>query len=297
MEKEIVIQMKDCSFTYEDNRDSDFLTEKSDIPPALRNVNLTIRAGEYIAVLGHNGSGKSTLAKIIDMILLPSGGTFSLFGREVTSPDFTEDDMYDLQRKIGMVFQNPDNQIVATVVEEDVAFGPENLGFPSEEIQKRVDEALTLVDMVEYRNHAPHKLSGGQKQRVAIAGVIAMHPEIVIFDESTAMLDPVGRASVISVMETLHKDGATVIHITHDMTEAARAERIVIMNDGQIVLDGDPKTVFSNVSLLHQYSLSAPDETELLTMLKTAGFDIDAFALTPKACCDAILNMLRNKNE
>ncbi len=297
MEKEIVIEIKDLSFSYEENRQTDFLPEKSDIPPALSHVDLTVRSGEYIAVVGHNGSGKSTLAKIINMILMPTCGTYKLFGREVTSPDFTEDDMYDLRRRTGMVFQNPDNQLVATVVEEDVAFGPENLGLPSEEIRARVEEALSLVDMTEFRNHAPHKLSGGQKQRVAIAGIIAMHPEIVIFDESTAMLDPVGRASVISIMEKLHDDGATVIHITHDMTEAARAERIVIMNDGGIVIDGVPEKVFTDVSLLHRYGLSAPDETELLSMLREAGCAVAPFALSPEDCADAILNMLRNRNE
>ena len=206
MEKRVIIKTENLGFTYDDyDEELPVLSEQKEIP-ALSGVNLTVSEGEYVAVLGHNGSGKSTLAKLLNMILIPTVGKIFIDGVEITSPDFTEDDVFDVRRNIGMVFQNPDHQLVATVVEEDVAFGPENLGLPREEIRKRVDEALELVDMTMYKRHAPHKLSGGQKQRVAIAGIIAMKPKVIIFDESTAMLDPVGRQEVVRIMEKLNRE-------------------------------------------------------------------------------------------
>ena len=212
--EDIVIRCEGLGFTYTDSdEDEPSLIEEA---PALSNINLSVRRGEYLAVLGHNGSGKSTLAKLLNMILTPTVGKIYINGVDITREDFTEDDVFDVRRRVGMVFQNPDNQLVATVVEEDVAFGPENLGLPREEIRRRVNSSLDLVGMRDYMRHAPHKLSGGQKQRVAIAGIIAMKPEVIIFDESTAMLDPLGRREVVDIMERLNKEeGITVINITH----------------------------------------------------------------------------------
>ena len=210
---EYMIKAEALGYTY-DADPSDGSAVKR--PPALRGVTLGIRRGEYVAVLGHNGSGKSTLAKLLNLILTPTEGKIYIDGIDVTAEDFSEDDVYEVRKKVGMVFQNPDNQLVATVVEEDVAFGPENLGLPREEIRRRVNSSLALVGMTEYAHHAPHKLSGGQKQRVAIAGIIAMRPDVIIFDESTAMLDPMGRRDVVGIMERLNREeGITVINITH----------------------------------------------------------------------------------
>ena len=253
--------------------------------------------GEYLAVLGHNGSGKSTLAKLINMILTPTVGKIYFDGIDITDESFTEDDIFDIRRRIGMVFQNPDNQLVATVVEEDVAFGPENLGLPREEIRRRVNSSLALVGMSEYAKHAPHKLSGGQKQRVAIAGIIAMRPEVIIFDESTAMLDPRGRDEVIRVMEQLNREeGITVINITHYMDEAARADRVVVINDGEIMLDGTPREIFAKTDLLHSVGLEAPQGCELISMLRKEGIEIPGDPLNEQECTEAIVKLFNGSN-
>ena len=232
MEKEF-IKVENLSFVY--TEDDDTLSSEGEFIPALKKVNLSIKKGEYVAVLGHNGSGKSTLAKLLNLILTPQSGKIYIDGVDITAEDFSEDAVFEIRKKVGMVFQNPDNQIVANVVEEDVAFGPENLGLEREEIRRRVISSLALVGMTDYAHHAPHKLSGGQKQRVAIAGIIAMKPDCIIFDESTAMLDPIGRQDIVAIMERLNKEeGLTVLNITHYMDEAARADRIIVMNDGRI---------------------------------------------------------------
>ncbi len=290
--KEIIIKTENLGYTYDDNFDEDML--KADAAPALSGVSLEISRGEYVAVLGHNGSGKSTFAKLINMILTPTVGKIYIDGVDITREDFTEDDMFDIRRKVGMVFQNPDNQLVATVVEEDVAFGPENLGLPREEIRARVDSALALVGMTEYIKHAPHKLSGGQKQRIAIAGVIAMRPEIIIFDESTAMLDPEGRAEIIKIMEKLNREeGITVINITHYMDEAARADRVVVINDGALIMDGSAREVFENSEILHSVGLESTQGKELLSALATAGVEISGESLTLDETVNTLLNFLR----
>ena len=271
---------------------------KSNDIPALKSVNLSVKEGEYISVLGHNGSGKSTLAKLLNLILIPTSGKIFIDGKDVSSEDLSDDEVFEVRKKIGMVFQNPDNQIVATVVEEDVAFGAENLGLPREEIRRRVVNALNIVGMQDYAKHAPHKLSGGQKQRVAIAGIIAMRPRVIIFDESTAMLDPVGRKSVIEIMEKLNREEKiTIINITHYMEEAARADRVIVINDGEMILDGNPREVFSKVDLLHSVGLESPQSTELLSMLKARGFDVDIRAISDNECIDTILSALNGKKE
>lgn len=288
---EYIIETENLGFTYTDTED-DILPGRVDVP-ALSDVNLKIKRGEYVAVLGHNGSGKSTLAKLLNLILVPTVGKIYIDGKDVTSEDFTEDDLFDVRRKIGMVFQNPDNQLVATVVEEDVAFGPENLGLAREEIRRRVNSALHLVGMQDYIRHAPHKLSGGQKQRVAIAGIIAMKPDVIVFDESTAMLDPLGRREVIEVMERLNRDeGITVLNITHYMEEAARADRVIVINDGRIELDGTPHEVFYKVDKLHSMGLEAPQGTELIMALRDVGVDIKGDVLTEEECINALYNFL-----
>ncbi len=257
----------------------------------LKNVSLSIKKGEYVAVLGHNGSGKSTFAKLLNMILVPTSGKIYIDGIDINSDDFTEDDVFRVRQKIGMVFQNPDNQLVATVVEEDVAFGPENLGLKPEVIRMRVDRALAEVEMSDFARYAPHRLSGGQKQRIAIAGIIAMNPECIIFDESTAMLDPSGRADVISIMEKLNRTaGITVLNITHHMDEAVRADRVIVINDGSVSIDGTPKEVFSNMELLQEFGLEAPQATELLHELNVAGEDFLLPCLDDDECVSLILD-------
>ena len=286
--KDCIIKTEKLGFSYTDADEN----AKVEIP-ALSDVNISIAAGEYVAILGHNGSGKSTLAKLINMILTPTVGKIYIDGIDITSDDFSEDDIFDIRRKIGMVFQNPDNQLVATVVEEDVAFGPENLGLSRDEIRRRVDESLAVVGMTEYTRHAPHKLSGGQKQRVAIAGIIAMKPRVIIFDESTAMLDPQGRRDVVEIMERLNKEeGITVLNITHYMEEAARADRVIVINDGKISLDGTPREVFSNVEQLREMGLDAPQGNELILELKKAGLNIDGDSLTEAECVETLLKFL-----
>ena len=290
--KDYIIRTENLGFTYSD-ADGESQLEI----PALRNVNLSVSRGEYLAVLGHNGSGKSTLAKLINMILTPTVGKIYFDGVDITDESFTEDDVFDVRRRIGMVFQNPDNQLVATVVEEDVAFGPENLGLPREEIRRRVNSSLSLVGMSEYSKHAPHKLSGGQKQRVAIAGIIAMRPEVIIFDESTAMLDPRGRDEVVRVMEQLNREeGITVINITHYMDEAARADRVVVINDGAVLLDGTPREIFAKTELLHAVGLEAPQGCELVAMLRQQGIDVPGNPLTEEECTDAIVKLFNGSN-
>ena len=255
----------------------------------LHGFNLEIEKGTFVAIIGHNGSGKSTLAKHFNVILLPSGGRVLVSGADTSDEKL----MIEIRRRVGMVFQNPDNQIVATVVEEDVAFAPENLGYPPDEIRKRVDDALKIVGMYEYREHAPHLLSGGQKQRVAIAGVLAMGPECVVFDEPTAMLDPRGRESIVKVIRDLRDNhGVTIVLITHHMDEAIAADRVIVMSDGDIIMDGRPRDVFLDIDTLRQAGLDVPETTALLHELKNDGFDITLDALTVEECADAIFAAL-----
>ena len=258
----------------------------------LDGVDLTIEEGSFVAVLGHNGSGKSTLAKHLNAILLPSGGAVYVSGIPTTD----EDRLLDIRRTVGMVFQNPDNQIVANVVEEDVAFAPENLGVPSEEIRRRVDDALKAVGMYEFREHAPHLLSGGQKQRVAIAGVIAMQPRCIVLDEPTAMLDPIGRADVLRTIKTLNRTrGVTVVLITHHMDEAAQADRLVVMARGKVVADGAPKEVFQDVEGLRAVGLTVPQTTELLWELRQEGLPLPLDALSDEECAQALYDLLARR--
>ena len=252
-------------------------------------LNLTVEQGTFVAVLGTNGCGKSTLAKHFNSILLPTGGKVYVCGIDTSN----EERIMAVRRNVGMVFQNPDNQIVANVVEEDVAFGPENLGISSPEIRHRVNKALKQVGMYEYREHAPHLLSGGQKQRIAIAGVIAMEPKCIILDEPTAMLDPRGRREVIETVGRLNKEkGITVVLITHHMDEAAKADRVVVLHKGKVAADGNPKEVFSQAQLLHSIGLAAPDSVELCWELNKQGFDLPLDKLEPEECAQALFAML-----
>ena len=280
---EPLIRLENVSYTYPGD----------DVEPgmyAVNNLSLDINEGEFVAILGHNGSGKSTTAKLMNMILTPNSGKIFVEGKCITGEDFTDEDVFDVRKKIGMVFQNPDNQIVATIVEEDVAFGPENLGVPSEEIRRRVNEALDIVNMREYARHAPHKLSGGQKQRVAIAGVIAMRPKCIIFDESTAMLDPGGRREVLDTIRKLNSEhGMTVLNITHYMNEAAEADRIIVINDGELLMDGTPDEIFAQRDALNAVGLEVPQCAELIHALRKAGIQIDGDTISsPKACADLL---------
>ena len=253
-------------------------------------LNLKVEEGTFVAVLGTNGCGKSTLAKHFNSILLPSGGKVYVCGMDTAD----EDRIMAVRRKVGMVFQNPDNQIVANVVEEDVAFGPENLGIASPEIRHRVDKALKHVGMYEYREHAPHLLSGGQKQRVAIAGVIAMQPKCIVLDEPTAMLDPRGRREVIETIGRLNQEkGITVVLITHHMDEAAKAQRVVVLHKGKVAADGTPQEVFSQVELLHDIGLAAPETVELCWDLNKEGFDLSLDKLEPEECAQALYDYLK----
>ncbi len=289
---EIVIKAEGLSFSYED--------EEGNGPAVLEDFDLEIEKGSFTALLGHNGSGKSTLAKLFNLILTPTKGSLYLFGEKIDEENMTEDDLFDLRRRVGMVFQNPDNQLVATIVEEDVAFGPENLGVPPKEIRERVDRALELVGMTKFARHSPHQLSGGQKQRVAIAGIIACDPEIVIFDESTAMLDPIGRAEVLETIQKLNKEnGTTVVLITHYMEEAAKADRVVVIDSGKKLLDGTPKEVFSQTKILRGAGLDVPQTTLLLQELADEGYDLPRNALTPEEGAFALAKILeeRKKNK
>ena len=254
------------------------------------NLNLTIEEGSFTAILGINGCGKSTLAKLFNAILVPSGGKMKVCGLDTSDPDL----LMKVRRNVGMVFQNPDNQIVANVVEEDVAFGPENLGIAGPEIRRRVDQALKQVGMYLYREHAPHLLSGGQKQRIAIAGVIAMRPRCIVLDEPTAMLDPKGRKDVIDTVKKLNKEkGITVILITHHMDEAAQAGRVVVLNKGKIAADGTPREVFSQVKLLHDIGLAAPEGVELCWALNQKGFQLPLTALEPEECAQVLYDWVK----
>lgn len=261
-------------------------------PDILKDISLSIDKGDFVALLGHNGSGKSTFAKHMNAILLPSAGTMTVDGIDTQD----EEQRFTLRSHVGMVFQNPDNQIVATIVEEDVAFGPENLGIPPEEIRKRVDDALKAVDMYEYRQHAPSQLSGGQKQRVAIAGIIAMRPDCIVLDEPTAMLDPSGRQEVMKTIQMLNRDfGITVVLITHYMEEAAQANRVIVMDDGKVVLDDTPSEVFSHVEELKRLGLDVPQVTELAYRLRKAGCPVDAHMITESECVAVLAELLQSK--
>ncbi len=253
--------------------------------PVFDGLDLSIRRGSFVAVLGRNGCGKSTLAKHFNAILLPEGGSVTVFGMDTADEAL----LLDIRKTVGMVFQNPDNQMVASVVEEDVAFAPENLGVPPQEIRQRVDDALKTVGMYEYRTHAPHLLSGGQKQRIAIAGVIAMQPDCIVLDEPTAMLDPHGREEVLATVERLNRErGITVVLITHHMTEAIRADRVIVMDKGGIRADGTPKQVFTQVELLESAGLTVPATTKLLYELNRAGADLPLDALSTEECAQAL---------
>ena len=278
-----IIQAENLRFTYPAAGETLAL-------PVFENLNIEIEAGSFTAIIGPNGCGKSTLAKHFNAVLLPSGGKVWISGLDTTD----EARLLDIRRQIGMVFQNPDNQIVANVVEEDVAFAPENLGVPSPEIRSRVDDALKTVGMYEYREHAPHLLSGGQKQRVAIAGVLAMQPRCIVLDEPTAMLDPRGREEVISTVSRLNRErGITVVLITHHMNEAAGADRVVVMHKGGILLDSSPREVFSQVELLRKAGLDVPQTTDLLFSLNGAGWSLPLDALTPEECAEAIAQAMQ----
>ncbi len=287
--KDPFIKIENVSYAYptDDGRENE----------VLHDLSLEIERGSLVAVLGHNGSGKSTLAKLLNLIISPKSGRIVIDGLDITSPDLTEDDLFENRRRVGMVFQNPDNQLVATIVEEDVAFGPENLGVPPAEIRKRVDDALATVGMSEFRRHSPHQLSGGQKQRIAIAGIIAMMPECIIFDESTAMLDPRGRREVMETIKKLNREhGLTILHITHYMNEAAMCDRVVVINDGQIQLDGKPEEVFTHVSELQMIGLDVPQTAELLYELDLAGVrengkHLPLDALGVNDCADRIMEL------
>lgn len=283
------IKIENLSCAYEED-DGGKLT-------VLKNISLDIQKGEYLAVLGHNGSGKSTLAKLINMILEPSEGKIYVDGKDITDPDMTEDDVFELRKRVGMVFQNPDNQLVATIVEDDVAFGPENLGIEPKEIRRRVDEALSIVGMSAYAKGEPARLSGGQKQRIAIAGILAMKPDCIIFDESTAMLDPIGRRDIMNTIEKLNREhGITIIMITHYMDEAARANRIVVLDDGNILMDGTPSEIFADPDKLTACGLDVPQCVSLIDSLKKQGIKIEGEYHTPSLCADAIQRVLEKKN-
>ena len=285
---EPLIKLQGVSFKYPN-------TELEENNFAVNNVSFEIERGDFVAILGHNGSGKSTTAKLINLILLADSGKIFVDGKDVTDESLTDDDVFEVRKKVGMVFQNPDNQIVATVVEEDVAFGPENLGLPPKEIRKRVDEALEIVNMKEYARHAPHKLSGGQKQRIAIAGTIAMKPDCIIFDESTAMLDPQGRKEVMSTIKRLNREeGMTILLITHYMNEAVEADKVIVMKNGSVYLEGTPNQVFSQPEKLWSAGLEVPQGIELIDRLnKELSLDIPLQVYDTEECASVIADALK----
>ena len=284
---EPILSARDVSFAYDNY-------EEKQLPPiVLEDVSLDIQPGEFVAVLGHNGSGKSTLAKHFNAILLPTAGTVYVGGIDTKQ----EDRLYDIRQTAGMVFQNPDNQLVATIVEEDVAFALENLGVPPEEIRRRVDESLKAVGMYEYREHAPHQLSGGQKQRVAIAGIIAMRPKCIVLDEPTAMLDPQGRREVLRTIRQLGDQfGIRVVLITHYMDEAAQCDRVVVVDNGKVILDGAPRAVFSHVEQLKKVGLDVPQVTELVWMLRKDGYNLPDDIIFEDECVQAIEKLLEERH-
>ena len=284
---EPILSARDVSFAYDNY-------EEKQLPPiVLEDVTLDIQPGEFVAVLGHNGSGKSTLAKHFNAILLPIAGTVYVGGIDTKQ----EDRLYDIRQTAGMVFQNPDNQLVATIVEEDVAFALENLGVPPEEIRRRVDESLKAVGMYEYREHAPHQLSGGQKQRVAIAGITAMRPKCIVLDEPTAMLDPQGRREVLRTIRQLGDQfGITVVLITHYMDEAAQCDRVVVVDNGKVILDGAPRAVFSHVEQLKKVGLDVPQVTELVWMLRKDGYNLPDDIIFEDECVQAIEKLLEERH-
>lgn len=272
------INVDNVTFTYENDEDNENKV-------VLNKLSLSIDKGEFVALLGHNGSGKSTLAKMFNGILIPESGKVTVCGMDTTN----ENDLLNIRKKVGLVLQNPDNQLVASIVEEDVAFGPENLGVEPDEIRNRVDDALKAVDMYEYKRHAPHKLSGGQKQRIAIAGIIAMQPDCIVLDEPTAMLDPQGRKEVMDTILKLNKEKKiTIVLITHYMDEAAMADRLIVLDDGKILTEGTPKDVFAKVELLKRHSLDVPQSTELVHKLNSCGFCVKDVPLTTDECVSAI---------
>ena len=280
-----IIEVKNVTYEY---------TDEEKTFAAVKNLSLNIERGSFTVILGHNGSGKSTLAKMLNGLNKPTSG--DVFADGINTKD--EDTEIEVKRKVGMVFQNPDNQIIASIVEEDVAFGPENLGIPPKEIEKRVEDALKAVDMWEFRKSTPHHLSGGQKQRIAIAGIIAMQPECLVLDEPTAMLDPKGRAEIISTLHRLNRDmGITVVLITHYMEEAENADRVIVMNDGEIIADDKPKVIFSDVERLKKVGLDVPQTAELLYNLKKNGFAVDTHALSIKEAAEQIISALHSEEK
>jgi energy-coupling factor transport system ATP-binding protein len=285
MKMEPIMEATRVSFSYEEEPESQLV---------LDDVSLTVGRGEFLAVLGHNGSGKSTLAKHFNAILLPREGRVLVDGMETTD----EDRLYDIRQTVGMVFQNPDNQIVATIVEEDVAFALENMGVPPEEIRRRVDDALRSVGMYEFREHAPHQLSGGQKQRVAIAGIIAMRPKCIVLDEPTAMLDPRGRAEVMKTLRELNRDhGITIALITHYMDEAAQCDRVVVVDGGKLLMEGTPREVFRQVDRLKEVGLDVPQVTELMHELRKAGLEVREDIITEEDCAGELARLLKGRAE
>jgi energy-coupling factor transport system ATP-binding protein len=275
-----IITTKNLCFRYKENSEL-----------ILNNINLEIEEGDFVTVLGHNGSGKSTFAKLLNAILSPTSGSIEVAGYDVTD----ESKLMDIRKSVGLVFQNPDNQIIATVVEEDVAFSLENIGIEPDEMRKRVDEALKAVNMFDFMHHATHQLSGGQKQRIAIAGVIAMRPKILVLDEPTAMLDPQGRNEVLSVIKNLNAAGITVILITHFMNEAAMSRRVIVMNEGEILIDGTPYYVFQNAGLLRSIGLDVPQSTELMFKLRKEGYRVPLAVLTEAECTEVLINLLSGR--
>ncbi len=279
---ESIIKTQDVTYSYVD-------ADTGMPQKVLNGVSLEIEKGSFVAILGHNGSGKSTFAKLLNGIFLPETGAVYIDGMNTADESL----LIEIRRRVGMVFQNPDNQIVSNVVEEDVAFAPENLGYPSEEIRRRVDEALKVVGMQEYRLHAPHLLSGGQKQRIAIAGVLAMSPECIVFDEPTAMLDPRGRRDVIEIIRKLREMGKTVVLITHHMDETIDADRLIVMSDGHVIMDGTPKEVFKNVEAVRLTGLDVPETVDLMYELNKGGFDLDLTALSVDECAREIYRAVK----
>lgn len=287
MSDESIISAQELRFSYGSPDDGKIVLDE-----VLKGININIRSGEFVAVLGHNGSGKSTFAKHTNAILTPSSGKIYVIGIDTKD----ENRIFDIRQNVGMVFQNPDNQIVAAIVEEDVAFALENIGVPSDEMRKRVDEALKTVNMYEYREHSPHKLSGGQKQRITIAGIIAMRPKCIVLDEPTAMLDPAGRRDVIETIKMLNRQyGITVVLITHYMDEAAKTDRVIVMDSGTVILDDIPSQVFSNVELLKKIGLNVPQVTELVYELNKCGLNLDSHIITEEECVNALKTILKEE--